>query len=62
MSDPTAEAVAAHDRAMATRAHANTVTAELCAAVRAALAAGVPAIDLAAALGVTRGRVYQLRG
>ena len=60
MTDPLDAAVAAHRAALAAQEGMRTAAHERDEAVKAARAAGIPAAELAAALGVNRHRIHAM--
>jgi hypothetical protein len=60
VTDPLKVAAAAHKAALAAQEAMRAASHERDAAVQAARAAGVPAADIAAALGVNRHRVHAM--
>jgi len=60
MTDPLEAAAAAHKAALAAQVEMRRAARERDAAVQAARAAGVPAADLATALGVNRHRIHAM--
>jgi len=60
MTDPLGIAIAAHKAALAAQVEMRRAAKERDAAVQAARAAGIPAAELATALGVNRHRIHAM--